>query len=417
MNPTIVITARLPTVDDRNASGDRRGPPSDSERLGALFDQALSAQGDASTSDKTQSVKSDGKDAAADATPRSLVQNFVLQFPPQLAAAMAPAPLAMSIAPAQAAQQMLAQSPQSGQGVSGAALPDLAGQLGAGDAVSRPDLRGPAFDVTSLAKASAAVPPTNGGASVDAPKFTVTSLVAHLPGAIARAVATPQTAPETAPQAAGDAANPAIAAVAADEARASTRTPVADKGAGETTFADFALAPGTALANAAASEKVAPAAGPAEALIQDPRAQTTSTKILTFQLTPDSLGPVTVRMQLTGGRVAVKIDVTSTASHDALDRSREAIAQALGSAGQSLDDISIRVSSAPGTSATTDDTRQSDSLAQQEPRGDGGSLGANDGSTDGRDKGSSRPGKRAARPMEPAPARGARSSDPVGLYL
>lgn len=108
-------------------------------------------------------------------------------------------------------------------------------------------------------------------------------------------------------------------------------------------------------------------------------------KILTFQLEPEDLGAVTVRMQLTKTRVSLKIDVDSPAVQNLLTQSKDQLSQALSASGHSVDDIAIRVSSAPAPSDTVNDARQNDSQAPFDQRGDGGSFGANDGTGNNRD--------------------------------
>lgn len=108
-------------------------------------------------------------------------------------------------------------------------------------------------------------------------------------------------------------------------------------------------------------------------------------KILTFQLEPEDLGAVTVRMQLTKTRVSLKIDVDSPAVQNLLTQSKDQLSQALSASGHSVDDIAIRVSPAPAPSDTVNDARQNDSQAPFDQRGDGGSFGANDGTGNNRD--------------------------------
>lgn len=142
------------------------------------------------------------------------------------------------------------------------------------------------------------------------------------------------------------------------------------------------------------------------------------TKILTFQLEPEDLGAVTVRMQLTKTRVSLKIDVNSAAVQNILTRSRDELSQALSASGHSVDDIAIRVSPAPVPSDTLNDARQNDSQAPFDQRGEGGSFGENDGAGHNRDGQSfSRAPRKDQSQERGAVARDSGASGASGVYL
>lgn len=141
-------------------------------------------------------------------------------------------------------------------------------------------------------------------------------------------------------------------------------------------------------------------------------------KILTFQLEPEDLGSVTVRMQLTKTRVSLKIDVDSPAVQNILTQSRDQLSQALSASGHSVDDIAIRVSPAPAPSDTVNDARQNDSQAPFDQRGDGGAFGGNDGMGNNRDGQSFSRAPRKEQPQEHGRvARDSGAPGVSGVYL
>lgn len=70
-------------------------------------------------------------------------------------------------------------------------------------------------------------------------------------------------------------------------------------------------------------------------------------KILTFDLHPERLGPVTVRMRMSGGHVEIAIDVRSEDARSALNRTSGAIVEALAGHGLTLDPPDIRLATSP----------------------------------------------------------------------
>lgn len=67
-------------------------------------------------------------------------------------------------------------------------------------------------------------------------------------------------------------------------------------------------------------------------------------KVLTFDLHPAQLGPVTVRMRMSGGHVEITIDVRTEGARSALIKSKDAIVETLTGHGLTLEAPEIRLS-------------------------------------------------------------------------
>jgi flagellar hook-length control protein FliK len=150
----------------------------------------------------------------------------------------------------------------------------------------------------------------------------------------------------------------------------------------------------------------------------DGRINGSPSKVLTFQLEPEELGAVTVRMQLTKTRVSVKIDVSNVTAQTALADSRDQLAQALSASGHAVEEIAIRVSPAPVSSGSHNESRQNEFLASGGQSGEGGSLGEGGGMA--RDRGGetlSRSQRKAAPESEERASRDTRSNGVSGVYL
>jgi hypothetical protein len=141
-------------------------------------------------------------------------------------------------------------------------------------------------------------------------------------------------------------------------------------------------------------------------------------KVLTFQLEPEDLGAVTVRMQLTKTRVSLKIDVDSPAVQAMLSHSRDQLTEALSVSGHSVEEIAIRVSSAPVLSNNVIDARQSDSQAPYDQNRDGGALGGHGSAGSNRDERPfSHSSNKGSAQKDESAARGGRSNGASGVYL
>ncbi|BDV32996.1 hypothetical protein SS37A_05250 [Methylocystis iwaonis] len=266
-----------------------------------------------------------------------------------------------------------------------ARLPDDLTQALSGKAASS---QGANAEGASLAGASnqplSAPAATGTEESTASPKLTIVSLATHLP-----VTQTPVLAMEgasvgnadsmDAPPFAGidKSKEESVSAAANDAFRLQLESP----NAAATPVSVGSPASGGSSLSGGVSQATAPASTKA---ISD-HAKDNPTKVLTFQLEPEDLGAVTVRMQLTKTRVSLKIDVNSAAVQNLLTQSRDQLSQALSVSGHSVDDIAIRVSPAPVPSDTVNDARQNDSQAPFDQRGEGGSFGENDGAGNNRD--------------------------------
>ncbi|MDJ0449462.1 flagellar hook-length control protein FliK [Methylocystis sp. JR02] len=265
--------------------------------------------------------------------------------------------------------------------------------------------------------------PLSGSAAIGAddttaaPKLTLVSLATHLPASQTPAIAIKGAFVETpgsmeAPPFAGigNSKEESVSAVANDAFGLQLET----QGVATTPLLVGSPASEGGSLSGAVSQTTAPASPKA---VSD-HAKDHPTKVLTFQLEPEDLGAVTVRMQLTKTRVSLKIDVNSTAIQNILTQSRDELSQALSASGHSVDDIAIRVSPAPVPSDTVNDARQNDSRAPFDQRGEGGSFGENDGAGNNRDGQSfSRAPRKEQSQEHGAVARDSGAPGASGVYL
>jgi hypothetical protein len=155
----------------------------------------------------------------------------------------------------------------------------------------------------------------------------------------------------------------------------------------------------------------------ATSLVVDDRMKNAPSKVLTFQMEPEDLGVVTVRMQITKTRVSLKIDVESPAVQTILSRSSDELAQALGASGHRVEDIAIRVSPAPVPSANPSDAGANENSFSYGQGGDGGGFDGNGGMGKGQGESLSRSPKGAARQTDEGASRSGGSSGAHGVYV
>ncbi|MBL1258668.1 flagellar hook-length control protein FliK [Methylocystis sp. Sn-Cys] len=296
-----------------------------------------------------------------------------------------------------------------------ARLPDDLAQALSGKIVSS---QGANAEGASLAGAStSALAATGTEESTASPKLTIVSLATHLP-----VTQTPVLAMEGASVGNADSMDaPPFAGT--DKSKEESVSAAANDAFGLQLESPNAAATPLSVGSPASegssvSRSVSQATAPASIKAISDHAKDSPTKVLTFQLEPEDLGAVTVRMQLTKTRVSLKIDVNSAAVQNLLTQSRDQLSQALSVSGHSVDDIAIRVSPAPVPSDTMNDARQNDSQAPFDQRGEGGSFGENDGAGNNRDGQSfSRAPRKDQSQEHGAVARDSGASGASGVYL
>lgn len=167
---------------------------------------------------------------------------------------------------------------------------------------------------------------------------------------------------------------------------------------------------GDELARALAGESVRPTVSHSET-----RAAPGKLKVLHIQLQPESLGTVTVRMEIKADVLELRIDAARAETAELIQRHREVLSSLMRSAGYSADDASIRVTC--GDAAMT--------VSAAASAGDGGSSNSGQGSqtagdrsaqSHGRDGGERR-GEQQRPPGRDQPTDGSASRDDRDLYL
>jgi flagellar hook-length control protein FliK len=86
-------------------------------------------------------------------------------------------------------------------------------------------------------------------------------------------------------------------------------------------------------------------------------------KILTFDLHPEQLGPVTVRMRMSRSHVEIAIDVRTEDARVALSRTSDAIVEAIAGHGLTLEPPDIRLASPPSAMESSSPMNNQSSFA------------------------------------------------------
>jgi flagellar hook-length control protein FliK len=281
----------------------------------------------------------------------------------------------------------------------------------------------------AVAKATGAVSPLPRDELKDGnpmKRITLTSLATHLPAALTRLLSSDGSSQEEASARVG---NASVGASSPSEILKDAQIAAGSGSGGATveqplqTF-EFGMASTSLTLGSTPKSNFDVQGGaqtPASAAVSDApdgRINGSPSKVLTFQLEPEELGAVTVRMQLTKTRVSVKIDVSNVTAQTALADSRDQLAQALSASGHAVEEIAIRVSPAPVPSDSHNESGQNGFLASGGQSGEGGSLG--EGGSMARDRGGeilSRSQRKAEPDSEERASRDARSNGVSGVYI
>lgn len=142
-------------------------------------------------------------------------------------------------------------------------------------------------------------------------------------------------------------------------------------------------------------------------------------KLLTFQLEPEALGAVTVKMRLVNTRVHIQIAVNSTSVLSLLSNARDKLAEAISASGHSIEGIAIHVSPGPAPSDSLHNGAQpSDQFAAPQNRqGGGGSSSANDGMANDRGSEAFPRSPKKSHAMEDGAAGNLRDALGPGVYI
>lgn len=139
-------------------------------------------------------------------------------------------------------------------------------------------------------------------------------------------------------------------------------------------------------------------------------------KTLNFQLEPEELGTLTIKMNLSKTRISMKIDVATAGAQTALTQSRDQIVAALTASGHVVDDVKIIVSPAPGSSTNHVSSNNTELLNRQGTQPDGGSHGKG-GAENSRDGYPSRSQGNDGANKDPRPPRSRDPGSVNGIYV